>query len=166
MAEQSSVSEYLWLLDGLDDFQQQSLLLVQQSIRQIAILTRDLDAPVYDTAEFIQALSNFARASRHAQVQILVKDTKPAIERGHKLIRLTQRLSGKIQLKKMTVEPNNSEMGFMLCDNSQLLYKNDEATYRGFANFQAMREVRQLREQFNYVWQYAQEEPEFKQLSL
>lgn len=166
MAEQSQTSADLWLLDGLDDFQQHSLKLLAQNRRSIAILTRDLDAPLYNTAEFIQALSDFARTSRYAQVQILIKDTKPAAELGHKLIRLHQRLSSKIQVRKLVVEPDDKDMGFMLCDSDRLLYKNDDQVYRGFANYQAGREVKQLREQFDYVWQYGELEPEFQQLHL
>lgn len=166
MAEQSQTSADLWLLDGLEDFQQHSLKLLAQGRRQIAILSHNLDAPLYNSDAFIQTISEFARSSRYAQVQILIKDTKPAAELGHKLIRLHQRLSSKIQVRKLVVEPDNKEMGFMLCDSDKLLYKNDDSLYRGFANYQAGREVKQLREQFDYVWQYGELEPEFQQLLL
>lgn len=166
MAEQSAVSTELWLLDGLEDFRHYSLELLQQSNRQIAILSRDLDEPVYGTNHYVQALSDFARSSRHCQVQILIKDTKRAIESGHPLVRLAQRLSSKIEVRKMTQEPNNKEMGFMLGDTTKVLYKNDDNAYRGFYNSAASREVKQLREEFNYLWQYAEPEPEFQQLYL
>ncbi len=166
MAEQSRASEHLWLLDGLADFKQHSLQLLSTSCRQLAILTRDLDAPLYNSDELVQAISTFARHSRYSQVQILVKDTKPALAQGHQLIRLAQRLSEKIHIKKISVAPENGAMEFMLCDSDKLLYKNDEEIYRGFANYRGLPEVRQLREQFNYCWQYAKEEPAFKRLSL
>lgn len=166
MAEQSSVSESLWLLDGIDDFRHYSLELVKQNRRTLAILTRDLDALVYGTAEFAEAVSVFSRSSRHAQVQILVKDTKPAIDSGHVLIRLAQKLSTKILVRKMTVEPNNKDMAFIVGDTDKLLYKNDEAAYRGFFNNSAARELKPLREEFNYLWQYAEPEPEFQVLYI
>jgi hypothetical protein len=166
MAEQSSVSTELWLLDGIEDFRSYSLELLQQSNRQIAILSRQLDELVYGTNDYVQALSGFARSSRHCQVQILIKDTKLAIESGHPLVKLAQRLSSKIHVRKITQEPNNKEMGFMLGDTAKLLYKNDDSTYRGFYNSAAAREVKQLRDEFNYLWQYAEPEPEFQQLHL
>lgn len=166
MAEQSSVSNELWLLDGLEDFRHHSIELLHRSNRQIAILSRDLDELVYGTNDYVQALSDFVRSSRHCQVQILIKDTKRAIESGHSLVRLAQRLSSKIEVRKMTQQPNNKEMGFMLGDTAKLLYKNDDSTYRGFYNSAAAREVKQLREEFNYLWQYAEPEPEFQQLYL
>lgn len=166
MAEQSSACETLWLLDGITDFRSYSQQLITHSRRSIAILTRDLDAQVYGTPEIVQLLSDFARSSRNAQVQILIKDTKPAIETAHLLVRLAQRLSSKILVRKMTQEPNNKEMGFMLGDTDKLLYKNDDALHRGFFNSAAASEIKSLREEFNYLWQYSEQEPEFQLLHI
>jgi hypothetical protein len=162
MAEQSSASETLWLLDGVTDFRTYSEQLITQSRRSIAILTRDLDALVYGTPECVQHLSDFVRSSRNAQVQILIKVTKPPIESGHLLVKLAQRLSSKILVRKMTTEPNNKEMGFMLGDTDKLLYKNDDGLHRGFYNSAAASEIKSLREEFNYLWQYGELEPEFQ----
>lgn len=166
MAEQSPTFKDLWILDGVQDFNDYSIKLASRARRHIAILTRDLDALVYENAHFVNSISKLARASRYAQIQILIKDTKPAIDRGHQLIRLAQRLSSKISVRKMTVELEKKEIGFMLFDTDGLLYKNDESAYRGFANFAALREVKQLREQFDYVWQYGEAEPEFQILHI
>lgn len=166
MAEQSSACNTLWLLDGTADFRIYSEQLVNQSRRSITILTRDLDALVYATPTFIQQLSDFARTNRQAQVHILIKNTKPAIASGHPLVRLSQRLPSKILIRVMTVEPNNKEMGFMLGDTDKLLYKNDDALHRGFFNSTAPSEVKSLREEFNYLWQYGELEPEFQPLHL
>ena len=166
MAVQSSVSEHLWLLDGLSDFNDHALQIVQQSRRNIAILTAELDPSVYGTAEFTQALSNFARSSRYTQIQLLVKNTKIALESNHPLVSLAQRLSSKISVRKMIIEPNNKEMGFLCADTDKLLYKNDQSVYRGFANYAAGHEIKSLREEFNYLWQYAEPEPEFQRLFI
>ena len=166
MAERSLASETLWLLDGVTDFRTYSEQLITQSRRSIAILTYDLDALVYSKPECVQHLSDFVRSSRNAQVQILIKDTKPAIETGHLVVRLAQRLSSKILVRKMTVEPNNKEMGFMLGDTDKLLYKNDEALHRGFFNSAAASEIKSLREEFNYLWEYGELEPEFQTLHI
>jgi hypothetical protein len=106
------------------------------------------------------------RSSRYAQVQILVKNTKPILETGHKLAKLHQRLSSKILFRTLTVEPDNTEMGFMLCDTNALLYKNDERVYQGFANFNAAVEVKHFRDVFDYVWQYGEIEPELQMLHI
>ena len=116
--------------------------------------------------EFVDAVSALARSSRYAQIQILVKDTKPLVESGHKLVRLAQRLSSKIAIRKLTVEADDKDMGFMLCDSSRLLYKNDEAIYQGFANFEASVEVKRFRDTFDYLWQYGETDPDLQQLHI
>jgi hypothetical protein len=166
MAEQSSASEALWLLDGVTDFRNYSAQLVTQSRRSVAILTRDFDSLVYATPDFEQHLSGFVRSSRNTQVQILIKDTTPAIAAGHLILRLAQRLSSKILVRKMTIEPNNKKMEFMLGDADKLLYKNDAALHRGFYNSAAASEIKSLREEFNYLWQYGELEPEFQVLHI
>lgn len=166
MSEVSAVSPDLFLLDSALDFETNALKLVKQTRRNIAILSKDLDETIYGNDEFVNALSAFVRSSRNAQVQILVKDTKPLVETAHKLIKLHQRLSSKILLRKLTVEPDNTDMGFMLCDTNALLYKNDDAFYKGFANFNAAVEVNRLRDTFDYIWQYGEPEPELQVLNI
>ncbi|RYY76149.1 MAG: hypothetical protein EOO52_01090 [Gammaproteobacteria bacterium] len=166
MSELSAISPDLFLLDGLQDFQEHSVKLVTQARRTIAILSHDLDAPIYAEEAFVAALSGFVRSSRTAQVQILVRDTKPLVETGHKLAKLHQRLSSKILLRKITVEPDDTEMAFILCDTDALLYKNDDAVYKGFANFNAAVEIKRLRDTFNYIWEYGEVEPELQILNI
>ena len=166
MAEQSNISNDLWLLEGIEDFRVYSLELLQQSHRNLLLLTRNLDEIIYGTSEFVEAISTFARSSRHTRVQILIKDTKHAIDTGHQLIRLAQRLSSKIIVRKMTLEPTNKDMAFIVGDTDKLLYKNDDSTYRGFFNSNAAREIKPLTEEFNYLWQYAEPEPEFQLLHI
>lgn len=166
MSRKSAVSDALFLLESCEDFQHYALDLALNARRSIAILSTDLDLPLYDREEFITAISGFARANRHAQVQILVKNTQLLIERGHKLARLSQRLSSKVIIRKMTLGPENSDMAFMLCDSDALLYKNDDQAYRGFANYAAAVEVRRLRETFDYLWQHAEPEVGLQQLYI
>lgn len=166
MSTPSQHSKTLFLLEGPADFQEHAQLLLDHTRRQLAILSRTLDASIYDTEVFVSTVSNLARSSRYAQIQILVKDTEPLIDRGHKLARLAQRLSSKITVRKLTLEPENGEMGFMLCDKAGLLYKNDEREYRGFADSQAAAEVKRLREIFDYLWQYAEPEPRLQLLHI
>src|SRR5690606_16591758 len=100
------------------------------------------------------------------QIHILVKETRPLIERRHQLVELSRRLSSKVILRKLTILPENTDMALILGDNDKLLYKNDDSVYRGFVNYDARAEVKRLGEIFNYVWQYAESEPGLQQLHL
>jgi hypothetical protein len=166
MSTPSQLSDTLFMLEGPTDFQQHSLQLTQNARRHIAILSHTLDAHIYDNEAFSLAISALARSSSYAQIQLLVKHTDPLIERAHRLARLSQRLSSKIALRKLTLEPTNSEMEFMLCDATGLVFKNDAQTYRGFADSNAAAETKRLREIFDYLWQYAEPEPRLQLLHI
>ena len=166
MSTQSPASPDLFLLDCSEDFHSSALKLLSRSRRNISILSHDLDPVIFNTDEFVEAISQVARNHRHAQIHILVKETQYLSENGHKLAKLAQRLSSKISIRKLTLEPDDKKMGFMLCDNDGLLFKNDDANYRGFANFNALAEVKHFRELFDYVWQYGETEPELQQLHI
>jgi hypothetical protein len=166
MSTQSPTSPDLYLLDSSDDFLTFSLKLLAQTRRHLAILSQNLDPIIFDSYEFVEAVSLLARSNRHVQIQILVKDSKRLVENTHKLVLLAQRLPSKISIRKVTVEPDDKKMGFILCDGRALLYKNDDTVYQGFANFKAEAEVKHFRETFDYIWQYGESEPELQQLHI
>ncbi len=166
MSTPSSVSDDLLLLEGIDDFREQALALAGTAVESLDILSRDLDFPIYDQAPFVEEVSRLARRSRYARVRILVKDTRPLIERGHALARLAQRLPSKIGLRKLVIEPDDQDMGFLICDRHGLLYKNDDSEHKGFVNFSAAAEVRKLSDIYEHIWQHGKPEPRLRLLKL
>lgn len=166
MSKPSSVSEQLLLLEGVEDFRDQALALAQGTRKALDILSLDLDFAVFDQSDFVDAVSEVARRSRHTRVRLLIKDTRPVIERGHSLVRLAQRLPSKVELRKLTIEPGDTNMGFMLSDRRGLLFKNDDREHRGFVNFDAAAEVRTLLEKFDYIWEHGKPEPRLRPLKL
>lgn len=162
MAEQSPGVKDLWLLDGLEDFREHSLRVLQQARRRVNLLSQDLDPQVLAESRFIDGLSALARSSRYVQIQVLLRDTRLAKEISHPLVKLAQRLSTKIEIRKVTQEPENNAREFLCCDDQWLVYKNDFQAYRGFANYAAWQEVKRLRDDFTYLWEYGEPEPDFQ----
>ena len=113
-----------------------------------------------------EALSAFARQSREARVQILVRDTEDMIERSHRLAALVRRLPSKLALRKLVQEPTNESMAFLMADTRTLVYKNDDSHYAGFANFNTAAQVKSLREIFETCWEKAVEEPRLRVLHI
>jgi hypothetical protein len=162
----STASDDLLLLDSLEDFQKYTTQLCVNTRRHLDILSHTLDPLVYEHPNTVAAISALARSQRLARVRILVQDTQPLIERGHQLVRLAQRLPSKIELRKQQVRPENTDMAFMLADREQLLYKNDDRSYRGFVNFKAPAEVQSLKEIFAHAWENAETAPDLQRLHL
>lgn len=174
MSEQSSTSKDLYLLDNTQDLRKHALALAGSGRRQLKILSQRLDPILYDNDNFASAVSLLARYHRSSSVQILVKDTKHLIERGHSLIRLAQRLPSKVEIRLLRQEarqePDNNAMGFMLVDSDGLLYINNDSAQlsetRGFANYAAAPEMKNLNEVFQRLWQCSEADPNLRQLKL
>lgn len=154
------------LLESLSDFQRESLALVRNTRRHLAIFSHHLDFQIYDTQEMAQAITDLARTSRYTQIQLLVRDTGPLIEFGHRLARLSQRLPSSISLRKLLHEPEKGSREFILSDTRSLIYKNDVDAYRGFVDTNAPAQVKRLREDFDQLWQFAEPEPRLQLLHL
>jgi len=166
MAEQSRVSDQLFLLSGIDDFQSFAQDLLGRSRRTIRILSNELDPDIYGSLEFVDAISHFARSSRYALVQILVKDSKLVAGINHPLAKLHQRLPSKIELRKLTQDPSDTNMAFLLGDSDLLLFKNDDRLLAGFCNWEAAVEAKPLIDEFERLWQFGELEPDLQVLHI
>ncbi|MBU2885185.1 hypothetical protein KO507_05345 [Gilvimarinus agarilyticus] len=166
MQTNSPVSAPLIRLQSVNDFVEHSLKTAQTARRRLFILSENLDPYVYDTDEMFNALSEFVRRSRNIDLRILVHNGKDLVERGHRLARLHQRLTSKVQLREITLEPNNRKMAFICADQQQLVYKNDDSAYFGFANPQAASEIKSLSEEFRRIWEFARDIPDLRSLYL
>tara|TARA_R110000850_G_scaffold14353_20_gene45975 strand:+ start:3281 stop:3781 length:501 start_codon:yes stop_codon:yes gene_type:complete len=164
--QSSDTSNHPTLFDSLEDNIHHTLALISRARRTLYILSHQLEALVYNRDDVVAAISRFARRARDCQVHILVRDTADLLERGHQLARLHQRLPSKVQLRKLTIEPNNQKMGFMAADRELLIYKNDDTQAAGFANFKAAQEVKTLVDEHQRIWQHAITEPGLRILHL
>jgi len=148
----SELDPNLALLDELADYQRHALNAVQQGRRKLYILSDLLDDPVYNTDAFRDAVRNLAIKDRYSEVRILVKDIKPLVERGHRLLELARRLSSKVQLRKLTVPPLNNDQAYMIVDNATILYKHVDTVYNGYVDYAAAPKCKLLIEEFNKAW--------------
>ncbi len=165
--QQSPTSEHLWLLDEQESFQRHVLQMAEAATRNLVILTNHLDPSLFDNEIFCDHISRLARRDRHSQVRILVKNAKPIVEGGHKLLKLSRRLPSSIFIKKLLVEPSDNRCSYLCADKELLLFQHDEGEYQGFANYQAGPEAQKILEEFDYLWQrQSGDDPQLRQLSL
>jgi hypothetical protein len=154
------------LLTRCDEFRDQVLILCQNARRRIQILSESLDPVIYDSPLIAEAITRLVRTYRQAQVQILVSDIEPILERGHQLLRLAQRLPSSVELRKASAEAESQGQHFMLCDASEALYQVPASDYRGHVRRQAAPEVKRLRELFQRDWHHATLDPRLRRLHL
>ncbi len=155
------------LLNELTDFQGHALKAVRDGRRQLCMLSETLDAAVYDTDEFRDAIRIFITRDRYAQARFLVKDTRPMTEHGHRLLQLARRLGERIEIRRLTISPQNNNHAWLIVDDATLLYKHDESTYQGYFDHAATSKCRLLLEEFNHLWDlYGEEDPNLREQVL
>jgi len=143
-----------------------ALALSEQAKRCLHIFTRDLDAPVYDQAPFIQAVGALATRGRYSRIQILVQNTERAIKNGHRLIELSRRLSSFIELRKPHYDYREYNQAFLIADEVGLLRRPITDRYDGTLNFKAPLASREYLDLFNQVWERSEGDPDLRQLLI
>jgi hypothetical protein len=160
------ITDSLLRLDTSGEHRELAPLLVQQAHRTVNLYTRDLDPAVYDTSEFHDAISEFARRNRHTTVRILVQDPTRAVKEGHRLLRLAQHLSSKIQLRVPGEDYKGHNEAFLVVDDVAYIHRPATDLYSAEANFNDAPEARRLVKYFDEVWERAELDPQLRRLSL
>ncbi len=164
---QSTADDKLFLLEGLEAFSNHAIKLIRQTSRNLYILSNELDFPLYSKPEIVSGLSTIARQDRNASIRILVKKTRPLVERNHQILAVARKLPSKISIRKLTLEPEDDDRAYLISDRRGLLYKRDDREYSGFANYNAGPEVSTILDDFNYLWQqHSIDDVELRSLSL
>lgn len=145
---------------------QATLNMAQQAIRTIHIYTHDLDRPVYNNHDFVDAVVQLAIHSRQARIQILVRDTNPLVHYGHLLIEPCRRLSSYIQIRKVADEFMDFSQAFFIVDKRGLVLRKNALRYDGIASFNAPLESRELLTHFEEVWRRSEPDPKLRRLHI
>lgn len=135
--------------------------LAGQARQSIYIFTQDLDAALYDNETFEDHIFNFASNARNAEIRILIQDVTRAIQSSHRLIRLAQKLSSFIHIRKPCEEFKSEQGAFMTVDNAGYLYriKGDRYNYRAEANFKSPLRTGELNNFFTEIWEQSDPDP-------
>lgn len=140
--------------------------LAAQAHRSLTILTPDLEAPVYDAAEIIDAVSRLATRGRFCEVRILVGDSGFAMRHGHRLIETARRFTSTVQMHRPAPQHRDFSEGFMVVDETGYLYKPVASRYEGKASFHDGPRCRDLLKQFQEWWDVSTPDQELRRLHI
>ncbi|MCP5144674.1 MAG: acyltransferase [Gammaproteobacteria bacterium] len=153
-------------LDERDAVRDVALAMVSQCKRTLDIVSRHLDPPLFDTAEFAEAVRALALASRYSRIRIVVCDPQPLIKRGHRLVELANRLPTFISLRKPGLTHRQFNEAWLLADSTGYLRRRLADLYETTGSFNARREVRNLMQQFDELWEQGEPDPNLRRLHL
>lgn len=153
-------------LEGAEQFARATQALVQQTRRDLFLLTPDLEPERYNTEAFGAALSALARRSRHSDVRILLGDPAIAVRWGHKVVALSRRLPSRLRIRQLHEDDFDPEEAFIVCDDIALLRRDGMAGYAGSLVARAIPHAQRAAARFLERWERAHEVPDFRELGI
>ena len=139
--------------------------LSESALKSIKIFTPDLEHKLYDNDNFRETLLNFARGNRHANIQILVADISHAVQHGHQLIRLAQKISTAMQIKITPEEYTETNISFILIDQSDFIFKSNSNNVNAI-QCNCKNRANKLLEYFTPAWNQAETTPHSQQFHI
>lgn len=142
--------------------------LAKQARNYINIFTQDLDAALYDNEEFEKHIFDLATRHPNAEIRILVQDSTRAVRNSHSLIRLAQRLTSSIVIKKPATMYQDIQSSFMTVDGVGMLYriKGNQYNYEAAVNFMSPLRTGKLDDFFNEVWDNSDPDPQARRIFM
>lgn len=150
----------------IGDFRAALVELIEGSRRELCIFSAQLAHPLYHDKDVVDALSAFCRSSRFANVRVLVRDTEPMQRRFHRVHQLLQRLSSRIELRKIQATLDTPDWEFALGDCRSLLVCEDRDRWRGLFEPESAVRGRKLMAAFEQEWPLAAPVPNLRRLQL
>ncbi|MFQ5659189.1 MAG: hypothetical protein ACE5GZ_02105 [Gammaproteobacteria bacterium] len=140
--------------------------MAQQCRQHLVIISRDLDPPLYDTVEFIEASKKMVLANRRASIRILVFEPQAIIQRGHRLVNLAMQLSSFFEFRAVGPEYKDFNEALFIADATGYLHRLNSERYEGTVNFNDHRISNYLLQQFEEIWEKASPDMNLKKLHL
>ena len=145
-----------------------SLSLAQQARKSIDIFTQDLESEIYSNSEFEQSIFTLSKRNPNTRIRILVQDSTSAIQKGHRLIKLSQQLTSSVFIHKPSFKDRDKKCAFMNVDNIGLIHQTvatariDKMT----ANYYSPRPAAKLSEFFHHIWEHSNPDIQTRRIFL
>ena len=155
-----------WPLEDLEGFQAALCSLLTTSRRHVCVYSEHLARGLYHEERVSEALSAFARSSRNAELRILVRDSDPIVQRFHRVHSLAQRLTSRIQIRRIDATVDTPDWEFVIGDGRLALVREDREQWQGIYAPDDPVRVRKLAEAFERDWSRATEDPALRRLVI
>ncbi len=153
-------------LDCREGLRQLILTMTQQTTHRILIFSHSLDHTLFDTDELYEAIKLLAIKNKRTHIHILVQDTKPMTQKGHRLLNLTRRISSHMQIRITAEEHKDILETYIIFDDRAYIVQNHPERFEAYGNFFDPLKARQLTEQFEELWNRANIDSSLRRLSM
>jgi predicted GNAT family N-acyltransferase len=154
-------------LDTFESTFSATLQLIRQSRRQLYIFSHDLEYKLYGHNEMVEALKQFVLGHRNSGVQIIIQDPIMLRSQSHPVLELAQRLSSHFVIRTpVEIEDIQYLSTYVINDSGGYLFSQLANRFERQWSPNLPARNRQLREEFDRVWQRSRPCTEFRALGL
>lgn len=164
--ETNNVDAFASAIDYPEPFHAYALALCESASRYVCILSPQLDHAAFDHSDLADALSALARSSRQTQVRILLRDSRPVVTRGHRLLQLARRLPSTIKIHVLKEHPDWNGQTLVIRDRNGVLYRPEDGDNSAFYEPDSRASTQRHQELFDELWRYSENEPELRSINL
>ncbi len=132
--------------------QERLLALAARARHEFLVYSPQLDARLFNTRELTQALTDFAARDRHNQVRFLVEDADQTVRDNDRVVRLCQRMSDFVQLRRVGEEHLGLHELFVVIDHVGYLHQPDTANPEWVSALAHPRAAVPLAKRFYEMW--------------
>ena len=141
-------------------------MMAQQCRQSVMIISRDLEPPLYDTPDFIDAIKKMILGNRKSSVRIMVFQPQLIVRRGHRLLDLAANLSSFIKIRKPAEEYKSFNESLFVADNTAYLHRKNSERFEGTINFNDKLVSKHLLLQFDEMWEKATPDVNTRRLNI
>ena len=141
--------------------------IVANARRRVWIRSLDMESWLFDHADLLTALRDFATAGRDGQVLILLHDATAPQAAHAKLLELAQRLPSVFQFREVDDPVYREDRSAMLANDVGDYYTRTQGErVEGIASTGQRARVRQLQQRFDEIWERARVVSEYRTLGI
>ena len=148
------------------DNREVALAMIRQTQNSLSIVSRDLDAKIFDDADLVDAVKDLILNSRHSRVRIITRDISRIINQGHRLVDLYHRLPSYMDIRLPAKEHETYNSAFVVSDRFGVIFRSHADRYEGTANFNDQKTAEDLSKIFEDMWEAGHDHPDLRTLSV
>jgi len=155
-------------LDTATENRDAVISLAEQARFSLNLFTLDLDPRIFDNTEFERCIFRLARNHRNADIRILTQDSSRAVQQGHRLIRLAQKLTSSVRIHNPAREHRNVLSTFMVVDGIGMLHRPHSTSrdYNAVVNYMSAQVAGELNDLFNEIWERSTPDSQIRRLYI
>lgn len=141
-------------------------LMMKQVLLSTEIFSRELDGPLFDRSDFLDRVNRLCLQNRLFRLRILCQQPMSAVNRGHRLIELSRKLSSSIEIRHVHEDYQYYNEAFLIADTCGLIHRPLADRYEGTANFNTPINAQRRLDFFTEVWERSEPHPDLRRLHI